>query len=74
MITIGGGDFSEEHRRKELRQILPKLEDLLTRMAPHQVFRPCLWFWKFLIITYKELRRLEINILVKQREIRDSFE
>lgn len=27
----------------------------------------------FLIITYKELRRLEINILVKQREIRDSL-
>lgn len=70
---IGGGDFSEEHRRKELRQILPKLEDLLTRMASIKFLDPACGSGNFLIITYKELRRLEINILVKQREIRDSL-
>lgn len=70
---IGGGDFSEEHRRKELRQILPKLEDLLTRMATIKFLDPACGSGNFLIITYKELRRLEINILVKQREIRDSL-
>lgn len=70
---IGGGDFSEEHRRKELRQILPKLEELLTRMASIKFLDPACGSGNFLIITYKELRRLEINILVKQREIRDSL-
>ncbi|CGE77103.1 DNA methylase [Streptococcus pneumoniae] len=70
---IGGGDFSEEHRRKELRQLLPKLEDLLTRMASIKFLDPACGSGNFLIITYKELRRLEINILVKQRKIRDSL-
>ncbi|CKB02257.1 class I SAM-dependent DNA methyltransferase [Streptococcus pseudopneumoniae] len=70
---IGGGDFSEEHRRKELRQLLPKLEELLTRMASIKFLDPACGSGNFLIITYKELRRLEINILVKQREIRDSL-
>lgn len=70
---IGGGDFSEEHRRKELRQILPKLEDLLTRMASIKFLDPACGSGNFLIITYKELRRLEINILVKQREIREAL-
>lgn len=70
---IGGGDFREEHRRKELRQILPKLEELLTRMASIKFLDPACGSGNFLIITYKELRRLEINILVKQREIRDSL-
>ena len=70
---IGGGDFSEEHRRKELRQILPKLEELLTRMASIKFLDPACGSGNFLIITYKELRRLEINILIKQREIRESL-
>ena len=70
---VGGGDFSEEHRRKELRQILPKLEDLLTRMASIKFLDPACGSGNFLIITYKELRRLEINILVKQREIREAL-
>ena len=70
---IGGGDFREEHRRKELRQILPKLEELLTRMASIKFLDPACGSGNFLVITYKELRRLEINILVKQREIRDSL-
>lgn len=70
---VGGGDFREEHRRKELRQILPKLEELLTRMASIKFLDPACGSGNFLIITYKELRRLEINILVKQREIRDSL-
>ena len=70
---IGGGDFSEDHRRKELRQLLPKLEDLLTRIASIKFLDPACGSGNFLIITYKELRRLEINILVKQREIRDSL-
>ena len=70
---IGGGDFSEDHRRKELRQLLPKLEDLLTHMASIKFLDPACGSGNFLIITYKELRRLEINILVKQREIRDSL-
>lgn len=70
---IGGGDFSEDHRRKELRQLLPKLEDLLTRMASIKFLDPACGSGNFLIITYKELRRLEINILVKQREIREAL-
>ena len=70
---IGGGDFSEDHRRKELRQLLPKLDDLLTRMASIKFLDPACGSGNFLIITYKELRRLEINILVKQREIREAL-
>lgn len=70
---IGGGDFSEDHRRKELRQLLPKLEELLTRMASIKFLDPACGSGNFLIITYKELRRLEINILVKQREIREAL-
>lgn len=70
---IGGGDFSEDHRRKELRQLLPKLEDLLTRMSSIKFLDPACGSGNFLIITYKELRRLEINILVKQREIREAL-
>ena len=70
---IGGGDFSEDHRRKELRQLLPKLEELLTRMSSIKFLDPACGSGNFLIITYKELRRLEINILVKQREIREAL-
>ena len=70
---VGGGDFSEDHRRKELRQLLPKLEDLLTRMESIKFLDPACGSGNFLIITYKELRRLEINILVKQREIREAL-
>lgn len=70
---VGGGDFSEDHRRKELRQLLPKLEDLLTRMSSIKFLDPACGSGNFLIITYKELRRLEINILVKQREIREAL-
>ena len=42
-------------------------------MASIKFLDPACGSGNFLIITYKELRRLEINILVKQREIRDSL-
>ena len=56
-----------------MRQLLPKLDDLLTRIASIKFLDPACGSGNFLIITYKELRRLEINILVKQREIREAL-
>jgi yeeA len=42
-------------------------------MASIKFLDPACGSGNFLIITYKELRRLEINILIKQREIRESL-
>lgn len=40
-----------------------KLQDLLIRISKIKVFDPACGSWNFLIIAYKELRRLEIKIL-----------
>ncbi|KXT77108.1 Type II restriction enzyme, methylase subunit YeeA [Streptococcus sp. DD11] len=70
---IAASDMTEEHRRKELRQILPNLDGLLNRMAAIKFLDPACGSGNFLIITYKELRRLEINILQKMRDIRAAL-
>lgn len=66
-------NLTEDHRRKELRSLLIKLDDLLERMYAIKFLDPACGSGNFLIITYKELRRLEIKILEKQREIRDAL-
>lgn len=66
-------NLTEDHRRKELRSLLAKLDDLLERMSAIKFLDPACGSGNFLIITYKELRRLEIKILEKQREIRDAL-
>jgi len=42
---------------------LKKLQELLQRLSNIRVFDPACGSWNFLIIAYKELRRLEIKIL-----------
>lgn len=40
-----------------------KLKELLYRLRKIKFFDPACWSWNFLIITYKEIRKLEIDIL-----------
>lgn len=64
-------EITEEQRRKQLRDIVSKIESLITRISNIKVLDPACGSGNFLIITYKELRRLEIDCLLKIREIRE---
>lgn len=66
-------DITEEQRRKQQRDIINQLENLIKRMSKIKFLDPACGSGNFLIITYKELRRLEINCLVKIREVRESL-
>ena len=66
-------DITEEQRRKQQRDIINQFENLIERMSKIKFLDPACGSGNFLIITYKELRRLEINCLVKIREVRDSL-
>lgn len=65
--------ITEKQRREQLRNIIEQLESLLEKMAIMKFFDPACGSGNFLIITYKQLRRLEIQILSKIREIRNTF-
>lgn len=66
-------DITEEQRRKQKRDIVVQLERLLERMSKIKFLDPACGSGNFLIITYKELRRLEIACLVKIRDIRETL-
>lgn len=66
-------EITEEQRRKQQRDIIVQLENLIERMSKIKFLDPACGSGNFLIITYKELRRLEIHCLVKIREIRQSL-
>lgn len=65
--------ITEEQRRKQQRDIINQLEDLIERMSKIKFLDPACGSGNFLIITYKEIRRIEINCLVKIREIKESL-
>ena len=67
-------DITEEQRRKQQRDIITQLENLIERMSKIKFLDPACGSGNFLIITYKELRRLEIDCLVKIREVRKSLD
>lgn len=59
--------LSNENRHKNNKA--ERLEELLERISNIKVFDPACGSGNFLIIAYKELRKLEIEILKAQREL-----
>lgn len=64
-------EITEEQRRKQQRDIINQFEALIERISKIKFLDPACGSGNFLIITYKELRRLEIDCLVKTREVRE---
>lgn len=62
--------ITEKQKREQLRNVIVRLELLLDRISKIEFLDPACGSGNFLIITYKQLRRLEIKILSKMREIR----
>lgn len=62
-------DITEETRKKNKSQIEKDLGALLERISKIKFLDPACGSGNFLIITYKELRRLEIKIMLFQQEI-----
>lgn len=61
--------ITEETRRSNRKKYSKELNNLLDRMSQIKFLDPACGSGNFLIITYKELRRLEIKILKELREI-----
>jgi yeeA len=59
-------DRSKEINRRKFRQ---ELETLLDRLSKIKIFDPACGSGNFLIIAYKELRRIEIDVLCKLQEL-----
>ncbi|OIU73167.1 class I SAM-dependent DNA methyltransferase [Rossellomorea aquimaris] len=66
-------EITEKQRREQQRNIIKELNSLLERMSKIKFLDPACGSGNFLIIAYKELRRLEIQILIKIREIQDAL-
>lgn len=66
-------EITEKQRREQQRDIIKQLDRLLERMSKIKFLDPACGSGNFLIITYKELRRLEIQILVKIRGIQTEL-
>jgi type II restriction/modification system DNA methylase subunit YeeA len=66
-------DITDKQRREQQRNIIKHLNRLLERMSKIKFLDPACGSGNFLIITYKELRKLEIQILVKIREIQNAL-
>lgn len=66
-------DITEKQRREQQRNIIKELNSLLERMSKIKFLDPACGSGNFLIITYKELRRLELQILVKIREVQEAL-
>lgn len=64
---------TQKHRREQQRQIIKDLQSLIERMSKIKFLDPACGSGNFLIITYKELRRIEIKILIKIREIQEQL-
>lgn len=65
--------ITEKQRKEQQRHIIKQLENLLDKMTKMKFFDPACGSGNFLIITYKELRKLEIKILQKIREIQSKL-
>lgn len=59
-------DRSKEINRRKFRK---ELETLLDRLSKIKIFDPACGSGNFLIIAYKELRRIEIDVLCKLQEL-----
>lgn len=66
-------DITEEQRRKQQRDIITQFDNLIARISKIKFLDPACGSGNFLIITYKELRKLEINCLLQMREIRQML-
>lgn len=67
-------DITMRTRRDNRKSYQKELEELLERLANIKFLDPACGSGNFLIITYKELRRLEINILKILRELKCDIE
>ncbi|MCK1189766.1 class I SAM-dependent DNA methyltransferase [Streptococcus uberis] len=67
-------DITMRTRRDNRKSYQKELEELLERLANIKFLDPACGSGNFLIITYKELRRLEINILKILRELKSDIE
>lgn len=65
-------DITERTRRENRLMYAKQLEQLLERIANIKFFDPACGSGNFLIITYKEMRRLEVKILKEIRLLRDN--
>lgn len=65
-------DLTEEHEKAKGSQ--KKLEDLLSKLTRMKVFDPACGSGNFLIIAYKELRKLEMDIFNSLSDINDQAE
>lgn len=66
-------EITDKQRREQQRNIIKDLSSLLERMSKIKFLDPACGSGNFLIVIYKELRRLEIQILVKIREIKNAL-
>lgn len=62
-------EITQKQKREQQRNIIKDLNGLINKMSKIKFLDPACGSGNFLIVTYKELRRLEIQILVKIREI-----
>lgn len=65
--------ITKKQKREQQRNIIKDLRSLLERISKIKFLDPACGSGNFLIITYKELRRLEIQILVKIREVQQAL-
>ncbi len=65
-------DITEKTRRENRNTFIRELESLLDRISNIKFLDPACGSGNFLIITYKEIRRLEVKILKSLRELRQD--
>lgn len=65
-------DITDKIRRENRNTFIRELESLLDRISNIKFLDPACGSGNFLIITYKEIRRLEVKILKSLRELRQD--
>lgn len=65
-------DITDKTRREKRNTFIRELESLLDRISNIKFLDPACGSGNFLIITYKEIRRLEVKILKSLRELRQD--
>lgn len=65
-------DITNKTRRENRNTFIRELESLLDRISNIKFLDPACGSGNFLIITYKEIRRLEVKILKSLRELRQD--